>query len=80
MLAKFLPFSPFEDDEEVFFLQEYPKGLPYMEQLNKYLSKLQKVKNISEDILMEPVQHPCMVDYLPYSDEDIDQIKELLTD
>ena len=57
----FVHFSPFEDDEDVSSLEEDTKCLNYMEQLNKYLSKIH-VENILEDLLMELVQYPCMED------------------
>ena len=78
--TKFIFFSPFEDDEDAGSLEEDSKGLTYMEQLNKYISKFKNLENISKDLFLEPVQHPCMEDYPPCSDEDIDHMEDFLTD
>ena len=43
----------------------------YMKQTNKYLEKIQGVENILEDVLTEPIQHPCMKD-CEHEDNEID--------
>lgn len=47
MTTKFVHFSPFKKDEDVASVEEDIEGLKYMEQLNKHISRLQYVENIS---------------------------------
>ena len=44
--TKFVPFLPFEDDEEATLLDEDHEILMYMEKINKYLTELLKVETI----------------------------------